>query len=475
MARERRCPRALPIVLMLGGSILVFATVPTLQFIDSQIARRHRLDADARLRQYDHQLGASVTLSRAQKTVVAPGTDGYLLDIPRIGLRAVVRELEPEVFSGRNTPALKRYGLGQVPYTVGLRNVSPGGEGTAAITGHRTTSGAPFRYLDRLRPGDVIVIRKGGVEQRWAVVGSATVGPRAVDAIRSRSGSRRLALLACDPPFSASERLIVYAELKREGLYGKGSANRMEPAARASHAIITGGAQHMRSLGTRMLGLMAILNMFALSVAVAVAVAHPTPSPPSPGGPAPNPAPGPDKPLEGPEPQPAPAPPPEKPAAPPEVLPPPPPAPAPALPPAPPPVVAEPQPAPPPEPQPAPAPVAVPPPAPAPITRPRQPLLGPGIAPAQPAAPPAAQPPSAVAVPRPAVVVVSSAPAAPVGKPAVAAQAAPMQLPFGGISPGLALFVSVMRWVGAALVIAGIIMYTSHCARRGSSDGRAEA
>ena len=229
---EQRCPRALSILLVLGGSILFFATVPILQFIDSQIARTHRLDADARLREYDRQFGSSVTLNPAQKTVVSPGTDGYLLEIPRIGLRAVIRELEPEVFSGRNTPALKRYGLGQVPYTVRLRNVSPGGEGMAAIAGHRTTSGAPFRYLDRLRPGDIIVIRKGGVEQHWTVISSTTVGLRAVDAISSRAGSRRLALLACDPPFSARERIIVYAELVE-----KSPANGIEPGARASQAI----------------------------------------------------------------------------------------------------------------------------------------------------------------------------------------------------------------------------------------------
>ncbi|MGH7519626.1 MAG: class E sortase, partial [Gemmatimonadales bacterium] len=453
---ERRCPRALPIVLMLGGSILVFATVPIVHFIDSQIARARGLDADARLRDYDRQFSGSVALSRAQKTVVVPGTDGYLLEIPRMRLRAVVRELEPEVFSGLNTPALKRYGLGQVPYTVRLRNVSPGGEGTAAITGHRTTSGAPFRYLDRLRVGDVIVIRKGGVEQHWTVVGSTTVGPRAVDAIRSRTGSRTLALLACNPPFSASERLVVYAELKREGLHGKSSASRIEPAARASQAILTGGAQQMRNIGTRVLGLMAILNVLALSVAVAVALAHPVPpSPPSHPSPAPepHPAPAPDRPPEGPGPQPEPIL--EGPPGPPEVSPPQ-PAPGPALPPAPPPVTAEPQPVPLPESQPAPAPVTVPPPAPAPITQPAQPVLGPGAAPV----PPAAQAPRPPLAPRPAVVVSSSAPTVLPGGPAVVAHAAPMQLPFGGLSLGLSLFITVARWLGAALVIVGMLMYT---------------
>jgi LPXTG-site transpeptidase (sortase) family protein len=148
---------------------------------------------------------------------ITPGEEGYLLEIPKLGLQAVVYELEAEVFSGRNTPKLKRYGLGQVPHTTSLGNVNPGGEGTAAITGHRTTSGAPFRNIHRLGRGDLIILRQGAVQQRWLVVYSATVLPGEVEAIRSREGVRRLAILACNPPFSARERLIVYATLAQEG------------------------------------------------------------------------------------------------------------------------------------------------------------------------------------------------------------------------------------------------------------------
>jgi LPXTG-site transpeptidase (sortase) family protein len=144
--------------------------------------------------------------------VVEPGSDGYLLLIPKIGLRAVVRELEPDVFTGANTAALRRYGLGQVPYTADLRNVSPGAEGTAVIAGHRTTSGAPFRQLHRLVRGDLIVTRGRDVERRWVVEGAKVVAPDDVAAIRSRPGLVRLVLLSCSPPFSARDRLLIYAQ-----------------------------------------------------------------------------------------------------------------------------------------------------------------------------------------------------------------------------------------------------------------------
>jgi LPXTG-site transpeptidase (sortase) family protein len=153
----------------------------------------------------------------ASPTVIVPGEAGYLLEIPKLGLKAIVRQLEPEVFSGRNTPRLKRFGLGQVPFTTTLRNVSPGADGTAVITGHRTTSGAPFRNLHRLGPGDAIILRQGSEEQRWTVAYAMIVPPERTDSIRSRPGARRLVIMACSPPFSAHERLIVYATLSNKG------------------------------------------------------------------------------------------------------------------------------------------------------------------------------------------------------------------------------------------------------------------
>lgn len=215
------------IVLILGGILLGFSGSSIVQFIDRLTAHTQRLEVEAwvqqdRLQEGPSQDGASPEeappASPSQKTLIVPGTEGYLLEIPAIGVRAVVRELELSVFSGKNTPLLKRYGLGQVPYTENLQNVSPGGEGTAAITGHRTTSGAPFRHIDRLRPGDAIIVSSRGMTQEWEVVRSVTVLPSAVEAIRSRPGTRSLVILACNPPFSAAERLIVYARLKREAV-----------------------------------------------------------------------------------------------------------------------------------------------------------------------------------------------------------------------------------------------------------------
>jgi sortase A len=211
---ERRHRASLALIVF--GCLLALGTPFVVNLSDAYVARSRARETDVWAKGDRSRSSAAAPAAAARGTVVAPDRDGYLLVIPKIGLRAVVRELEPDVFLGKNTPILKRYGLGQVPYTRELRNGSPGADGTAVIAGHRTTSGAPFRRLDQLRRGDLIVVRKAGVEQQWVVESSVLVPPSAVNVIRSRPGTRRLAIMACNPPFSAKERLVVHAHLKQE-------------------------------------------------------------------------------------------------------------------------------------------------------------------------------------------------------------------------------------------------------------------
>jgi sortase A len=211
--------RGLGVTLIACGLALVAIPTVLVRIADHRAAGDRDADVDRWMRGGRPFAVAQAGSSPAPAgfPVIRAGPEGYLLEIPKLGLRAVVHELEPEVFLGRNTPRLKRFGLGQVPYSEALRNVAPGEEGTAVIAGHRTTSGAPFRQLDRLGPGDVIIIRSAETAQRWTVVYTATVIPQEVDVIRSRTGARRLVILACSPPFSAARRLLVYASPVRQG------------------------------------------------------------------------------------------------------------------------------------------------------------------------------------------------------------------------------------------------------------------
>jgi sortase A len=199
-------------LLMAAGALLAFGPTFAVNAWDAYLARLQQADTTRWIA--SHLPSGTARRDRhADDGVMTPGRTGYLLEIPRIGVRIVVHLLEPGVFRGLNTPTLYRYGVGQVPFTTALGNVSPGAAGTAVITGHRTTSGAPFRHLDLLKPGDQVILRKDAAIQRWRVEGSATVAPADVDAIRSRPGVRRLVLLTCTPPFSARARLMVDARL----------------------------------------------------------------------------------------------------------------------------------------------------------------------------------------------------------------------------------------------------------------------
>jgi LPXTG-site transpeptidase (sortase) family protein len=195
------------LVLVALGALCAFGPTLGINALDAYVARLHQAETA-------RWIAAHVPRDVARSTdVITPGRDGYLLEIPRIGVQLVVHMLEPVVLSGVNTPTLRRYGAGQVPFTAALRDVSPGERGTTVIAGHRTTSGAPFRHLDALRPGDIIVLRQGTAIQQWRVEESAVISPLDLGAIRSRPGVRRLVLLACTPPFSARSRLMISARL----------------------------------------------------------------------------------------------------------------------------------------------------------------------------------------------------------------------------------------------------------------------
>jgi LPXTG-site transpeptidase (sortase) family protein len=88
----------------------------------------------------------------------------------------------------------------------------PGPTGNCAISGHRTTYLAPFRRLDRLKPGDVIEIYTPFRRYTYKVYRSLAVRPWQVEVI-APTEEPILTLTACHPPYSARYRLIVQSKL----------------------------------------------------------------------------------------------------------------------------------------------------------------------------------------------------------------------------------------------------------------------
>jgi len=122
--------------------------------------------------------------------------------------------LEKVVVQGANPEQLAK-GPGHVQTTV-----MPGQPGTFAISGHRTTHGAPFYRLNELAKGDTITIVTRYAIYTYKVSRLQVVAPTAVevlDNVRGPGGKLRsqLVLTTCNPRFSAAQRLIVFGELSR--------------------------------------------------------------------------------------------------------------------------------------------------------------------------------------------------------------------------------------------------------------------
>jgi sortase A len=125
------------------------------------------------------------------------------LVIPAIGVSEYVVE-------GTDTADLRK-GPGHYPETP-----LPGERGTAAIAGHRTTYGAPFRNIDDLRRGQRIRIDMPDGTFLYRVERVKIVDDQDLSVLEP-AGYRRLILSACHPLYSAAERVIVFArQVRRE-------------------------------------------------------------------------------------------------------------------------------------------------------------------------------------------------------------------------------------------------------------------
>jgi sortase A len=140
-------------------------------------------------------------LARAQHRGVRDGQAIGRIRIPRIDAGYAVVE-------GTNTADLRK-GPGHYPSTT-----VPGLPGTVAIAGHRTTYLAPFRDVNKLKAGDPVVVDMPYARFTYAVQQVKIVSPDDVGVTRS-VGYDRLVLTACHPLYSAAQRIVVFARLKR--------------------------------------------------------------------------------------------------------------------------------------------------------------------------------------------------------------------------------------------------------------------
>jgi len=136
----------------------------------------------------------------APTTIPAEGSPVALLTIPAIGLDQVAVE--------GTSPADLKAGPGHL-----RDSPMPGEFGNSVIAGRRTTYGAPFGGLDRLKRGDPITATTGQGTFSYVVSDVRRQGARDASLILG-TADNRLTLVTSDPAYLATGRLVVVAALQ---------------------------------------------------------------------------------------------------------------------------------------------------------------------------------------------------------------------------------------------------------------------
>ena len=225
-ASLRRFVRAVSSVLILSGLLLVIDAAVTLLWQEPVTAViglikrgeiNHRLvDQPLSLSPADNRALAGITNTEARIAFYARLYDRRAITGEAIGsIEFPKLHASYDVIQGTDTSSLES-GPGHYPATA-----FPGVPGdTVAIAGHRTTYLAPFRYLNELEPGDLIVLSMPYARFTYRVQKQQIVTPTSLW-ITANRGYERLVLSACNPLYSASQRIAVFASLYEQQPLGQ--------------------------------------------------------------------------------------------------------------------------------------------------------------------------------------------------------------------------------------------------------------
>lgn len=153
-----------------------------------------------------------------------PGQGFALLHIPKLDVVVPIAE-------GINSKKVLDRGMVGHYAEGALKTAMPDAKaGNFGLAGHRNTHGEPFRYINRLEPGDPIVVETQG---EYYVYKMASILPvtspsnvSVLDPVPKGSGftgpGRYITLTTCTPEFTSKYRLIVWGKMVEERPRSKG-------------------------------------------------------------------------------------------------------------------------------------------------------------------------------------------------------------------------------------------------------------
>jgi len=195
---------------------LFYTNVVADDAMNSEVAKLHRLWSEPapRVAGKPKALGPFDTADSKGNTGVAFA----ILHIPRLGDKPI------PVLQGTNLDLLGR-GVGHYKDAA-----MPGQVGNFAVAGHRKTHGEPFRYLDEMKSGDMIVVETKDTWYTYRedrdpyIVEPTDLG--VIDPVPNHPGEKPkdklITLTTCNPWWASTQRMIVSGTLVAEQPRGKG-------------------------------------------------------------------------------------------------------------------------------------------------------------------------------------------------------------------------------------------------------------
>jgi sortase A len=116
-------------------------------------------------------------------------------------------EIDAPVVQGDGWEQLKK-GVGQ-----NIGSADPGQNGNVVFSAHNDVYGEIFRYLDKLQPGDEVILYTQQRQYIYVVDRTALVEPTAVEVMAS-TGSPTVTLISCYPYLVDDQRIVVFARLQ---------------------------------------------------------------------------------------------------------------------------------------------------------------------------------------------------------------------------------------------------------------------
>ena len=94
-----------------------------------------------------------------------------------------------------------------------IGSADPGQDGNVVLSAHNDVYGEIFRYLDRLSPGDQVILYTQQRQYTYIVDRTVLVEPTAVEVMAS-TGSPTVTLISCYPYLVDKQRIVVFARLQ---------------------------------------------------------------------------------------------------------------------------------------------------------------------------------------------------------------------------------------------------------------------